>query len=142
MGTGKRYSQEAKAQVLAALLSGQGVSDVARRYKVSKATVSRIKSSLSSEQLQQIGSKRADEFSELLARYLQSILEANSFIMEFIQGKRESKWLEKQSAAEIGTLSGINADKAIRLFEGIEAAAEQPADMEAPAGTPDESLPE
>lgn len=49
---GKSHSDETRAQVVAALLSGQGVGEVSRALSVPKATVSRIKNELAPEVLQ------------------------------------------------------------------------------------------
>lgn len=117
---GRRHPPEVKAAVLAALLSGQGVTHVAQEHHLSPGLVSSWKKELSSSQWQSISEKKLEDLSALVARYLNEILNGTTFLMEFIQGKRQSKWLEEQSAAEVATLLGVATDKGIRLLEAAE----------------------
>jgi hypothetical protein len=123
---------------MAALLAGQGVSVVARQYKLDAGLVCRWKAKIPATQLQLVATKKQEDFSELLGRYLRSILETNIFINDFVQGKHTSAYLEKQSSAELATFSGVGTDKAIRIFEARDLATES---METPTESPD-AIPE
>ena len=46
---GQKHSDEVRGQALAALLEGQGVTEVAKKYKLPKSTVQDIKRSIESE---------------------------------------------------------------------------------------------
>ena len=119
----KRHSDETRAAVLAALLAGQGVSEVARQYHLSTGLVSNWKKAfLTSEQLEQIKAKSNDDFSSLLADYLREALVTLKVQVEFF---RDNAWLRKQSAHEVAVLHGVTTDKAIRLLEAAQAADEQ-----------------
>lgn len=115
------YSKETKAAVLAALLAGQGVGEVAKEYKIPKQTVSRWQSELSPDQLGQIGTKRAEVIEELLATYLRETLTTLIAQSRFF---RNEKWLTTQPASDLAVLHGVQTDKAIRLLEAIERANE------------------
>ena len=118
----KRHSDETRAAVLAALLAGQGVSEVARQYKLDPSVVSRWRSKLSVQELQELATKKRDEFSELLSAYLREALVTLRVQVEFF---RDNAWLRKQSAHEVAVLHGVTTDKAIRLLEAAQAADEQ-----------------
>lgn len=111
--TRRNYSNEVKAQVMAALLTGQSVNAVAREFGIPKGTVSnwkRRKPSLDDTQKKDVG--------ELLIQYLRSNLEAQQVQTEFFKDKN---WLRKQSASELGVLHGILNDKSNRLIEALDA---------------------
>ena len=118
----RRHSEETRAAVMAALLSGQGVREVSRQYHLDSGLVSKWKKKIPRQQWTQLDAKKQQDFSELLNRYLKSIFEANIFVNEFIQGKCNSRYLQKQSAAELATFTGVNADKGVRFFEASEIA--------------------
>lgn len=115
----KKINQETKAAVLAALLAGQGVNEIATQYRIDKATVSRWKKAIPGDQLQQIATKKAEDFGDLLAGYLRETL--TTLKAQAIYFRNET-WLSKQPAAEVAVLHGVQADKAVRLLEAIERA--------------------
>lgn len=116
---GKKHSDEVQAQVMAALLAGQGVTEVAREYNLAKAVVSRWKSSLTGQELEQIGIKKGERIENLLYEYLTTTLQSLKNQTE-IAGERE--YITKQPAGEFAILHGVMADKAIRLLEAAERA--------------------
>lgn len=119
MPKGKAHSDEVRAQVIAALLAGQGVSDVARRYKVPKATVSRIKNELTPAQLEQVGTEKRERIADLIEGHLVTSLKAAAAIA----GKtKDDSWLTKQNAADIAVFYGVLTDKAVRILEAAESA--------------------
>lgn len=110
---------DVRASVMAALLAGQGVSEVAEQFKVSKATVSRIKSSISPDRLKQLETKKAEDFGQLLSEYLRETITTLAAQARYF---RNETWLAKQPAADVAVLHGVQCDKAIRLLEAIERA--------------------
>ncbi len=126
----RAHDQAKKAAVLAALLAGQGVDAVARDYKLPIGTVKGWKSKqVNGETLATVTPTQQADIGALLERYLAEALTTLQFQHRTIF--RNLPWLKKQSAAELGTLHGIIADKAVRLLEGMhlakQAETEQPA---------------
>ncbi len=117
MPRGKKHSDETKAAVLAALLSGQGVCDVAQQYKIPKSVVSGWKSEISSNELEQIRTKKTDEFNELLSNAIIEIFKTLAFSVQFIRTDEGLAWLKQHSPAEAATFIGVTTDKGIRLLE-------------------------
>jgi hypothetical protein len=121
MARGKQTTAELRAAVIAALLAGQGVTEVASRFKLDKSVVSRIKATIPPDQLQQLATKKGEEFGELLADYLRETIIT---LREQAKYFRTKEWLKLQSASEAAVLHGVCADKALRLLEAIERANE------------------
>lgn len=126
---GKKHSDEVQAQVMAALLAGQGVGQVAREYNLSKSVVSRLKNSVQMEHLEP---KKGDQIEALLFGYLETTLETLR-CQAVIVGERE--YVIKQPAGELAVLHGVMADKAVRLLEAAERARIQPRQLEAETPT-------
>ena len=119
---GQAYSNEVRAEVIAALLAGQGVSEVSRRYKIPKATVSRLKNGLAVEQLEQIETGKKEKLSALIENHLTESLKAATTLAQKVSN---DDWFIKQNAADIGVLYGILTDKSIRILEAAESAASE-----------------
>ena len=119
MARGKPHSDELKAAVLAALIAGEGVEEVAEHFNLPLATVGTWKKEINPKQFETLRNKKQKNFGDLLSSYLSETLETLS-----IQARhfRDKDWLERQSAAELGVLHGIQTDKAIRLLEALERA--------------------
>lgn len=131
MVKGKAHSDEVRAQVIAALLAGQGVNDVARRYKVPKATVSRIKNELTPTQLEQVGTEKRERIADLIEGHLNESLKAAAAIA---RKTRDNAWLSKQNAADIAVFYGVLTDKAVRILEAAESAGQSEGEGEAEEG--------
>lgn len=115
MAHGKAHTEETKAAVLAALLEGQSLSQVARDWRLPKSTVARWKAECSGT----VGPEKQAEIGELLLGYLrENITTLRAQAEKF----RDSQWLDKQPAAEVAVLHGVLADKAVRLLEALEPA--------------------
>ena len=117
--SGERLGEELRAQVVAALLAGQGVTQIANAYSIPKQTVSRIKLSLG-DSLGQIETEKVDRFGDLVAGCLESALSAMQAIANTVS---ESEYVRKQPASEVAVLYGVIADKSIRILEAAENAA-------------------
>jgi transposase-like protein len=116
---GKAHDDSTRAAVMAALLAGQGVSEVARQFKLSKSVVSRMKSEISKGELEQVGTKKQIEFGEKLGDYLSKTLDALAVQAELFG---DETYLRGQPVSDLAVLHGIQADKAVRLLEAIERA--------------------
>lgn len=121
MARGKTTDPNVKAAIIAALLAGQGVNEVATRYKVSKANVSRIKANFREADLERVETEKRESLGDLIADYLRQNLITLSVQAEYFRGK---DFLEKQDAENLALLHGTLTDKAFRLLEAIEPASE------------------
>lgn len=142
MARGRPHDPQIKAAIIAALLAGQGVQELSQKYRIAKSVISGWKKTeLSSTQIEEIRVRAGDEFTQLLANFLRETIKTLTIQVQFV---RDSKWLKEQSAAEIATLFGVTTDKAIRLLEAADLAAEardsEPDQLEAAAGAPDASI--
>jgi transposase-like protein len=115
---GKAHTDEIRAQAQAALLAGQGVSEVAKQYQLPHSTVSRLKTALG-QKLDEVGRKKVRDFGEMLGTYLEANLKA---LTAQALVASDPKYIQKQPASELATLHGVMADKGIRLLEAAHAA--------------------
>ena len=113
-----KYSDETKAAVLAALLAGQSITEVAREYKIPKGTVSSWKSRELGDVSQTIATQKREALGDLLLDYLQ---ETFTTLIAQARFARTKEWLEKQTGSEFAVLHGVQTDKAIRLLEALSA---------------------
>lgn len=120
---GKKTSVAVRAQVVAALLSGQGVNETAHRYNLPKQTVSRIKAAIDPADLGLAETQKKENLANLIEGHLIQNLRATTSLAKRIE--TDDRWFNKQSAAEIATLYGVLSDKAIRLLEAIERGQQQ-----------------
>lgn len=118
---GKKHSDEVQAQVMAALLAGQGVNEVATQYNLDPSVVSRWKSKIPDDKLQLVAIKKSEEIEVLLYNYLTQTLIT---LDEQAKVVSEREYIIKQPAGELAVLHGVMADKAIRLLEAAERARE------------------
>jgi transposase-like protein len=107
----QQYGDEIKAQVIAALMEGQSIRQVAEQYHIPKSTVAEWKN-------QDVRTDRTQkkEIGELLTDYLRANLEALRSQVEVFSDK---DWLKKQDASSVAVLHGVMTDKAIRLLEAM-----------------------
>ncbi len=130
MAKRRKYAPEVKAAVLAALLAGQRVSDVAEKYKMPRATVSAWKCLQNNgTSLATLTAEKKETIGELLFGYLKENLRALRVQSQVFQDK---DWLKSQGAAELGTLHGIQTDKAVRLLEALDGGDEIHQDLHPP----------
>ena len=114
MARGKRISDEIRANIIASLLQGQGVNDVAEEYQIPKQTVSNIKKAIKTD-LGQIGTKKKD-ISELVYEYLD---EGFKTAIAGLQEVRKPEYIQKQDIASYATHFGILSDKLFRILSAI-----------------------
>jgi transposase len=119
------HGPDVKAAVIAALMAGQSVSQVAKQYALPKGTVSNWKhrkaegvrddaGTVSRDGTQKAGSSIGDLLVELVRENLKGLIAVSKLL-------QDDAWLRKQDAAEIGTLAGITHDKTTRMLEALEA---------------------
>lgn len=118
MPRGVPHSDDTNAAVMAALLAGQGVTEVADRYKLPKSTVSRIKSELLPEQLEQIGTERGRRIEDRLFAYLDLNFDA---LDSQARVAADEQYLKQFPPQQLAILHGVMADKNIRLLEAASA---------------------
>lgn len=119
MARGKRISDEVRAAVVAALLTGQGATQVAEAYNISEASVSRIKRSIDPAELEELETQKKDTLSELILGLVETNIETlTAQSLAF----RDTAFIRKNSAAELATLYGVVADKTIRILAALEPA--------------------
>ena len=111
------YSEQVKAQALAALLAGQTPAQVSAMFGVPVGTLRSWKSrQLRGENVATIATEKRQRIGELLLEYLEINLE--TLKIQQIAFRNE-EWLSKQSASEVAVLHGVSFDKAVRLLEGL-----------------------
>lgn len=118
MARGKAHAPELRAQVMAALMAGQRVNEVAHQFGLDTGLVSRWRKTAGVE-LQQVAAKNGEDYGSLLDAYLRETLTTLAVQQRHF---RDIEWLRKQPASELAVLHGISVDKALRLLEAAEAA--------------------
>ena len=115
MPRGKRISDEIRANIIASLLQGQGVNEVADEYEIPKQTVSNIKKAIKVD-LGQVGTKKNKDISELVYEYLD---EGFKTAIAGLQEVRKPEYIQKQDIASYATHFGILSDKLFRILSAI-----------------------
>lgn len=116
MSERQQYGEDIKAAVLAALLAGQSVSEVARQYNLPEGTVKSWKARMKPAETIATDATQKKQIGELLLEYL----EANLITLkEQMKVFSDPTWLKKQSASELAVLHGVMTDKAVRLLEAM-----------------------
>jgi transposase-like protein len=115
---GRSYTEEQRAAVMAALLTGQSINAVAREYRIPKGTVSRWnqeKGAILSGGPKDTDIKKA-QMGELLLDYLGEALRT---LRKQVRAVGDENYIKQQPASEIAVLHGVIADKTIRLLEAL-----------------------
>ena len=110
-----QYEPQLKAQVMAALLTGQSVSSVAREYSVPRTTVINWRDQAGPTVLDNCPTAKK-EIGDLLLIYLRTAIVTLTVQQRVFA---DEDWLKKQPASELAVLHGVTADKAIRLLEAL-----------------------
>lgn len=111
------YSDETKAQVFAALLTGQSVRYVAKEFGIPVGTIKAWKSyRANGHNMAVVTTEKKQAIGDLILIYLNEL-----FITLHAQMKvfANEEWLKQQSAGEVAILHGVIADKGIRLLEAL-----------------------
>jgi len=111
------YSEETKAAVMAALLTGQSVSVIAEEYNIPADTIYCWKSrQKNGENLVTLASSKKELIGDLLMGYLEDELRAARARTKVFG---DPEWIRRQGASEVAVLHGVSIDKAIRLLEAF-----------------------
>jgi len=110
------YSEQVRAQALAALLTGQSFSQVAAAFGIPIGTLKSWKSRSQYAPVAADATEKRERIGALLLEYIEINLETLKIQQLAF---RDEEWIHKQSASEIGVLHGISFDKAVRLLEGL-----------------------
>ncbi len=113
MAKRRKYDPAVKAQVIAALLAGQGAEKVAQQYKIPVGTVRSWKAK--AKQPDGVATQKK-EIGELILGYLAVSLSTLKKQAAFFA---DEKWLREQDASSVAVLHGVLADKAVRLLEAF-----------------------
>jgi transposase-like protein len=115
-----RYSPETKAAVMASLLTGQAISEVAEEYKIPEGTVKSWKSRgfEQKDTVAAVATQKKDIIGSLIVEYVMTALQTLRAQAEMFANEQ---YLKKQPASELAVLHGVLADKTIRILEGIAA---------------------
>jgi len=111
------YSDETKAAVFAALLTGQSIRYVAKEFGIPVGTIKAWKSYRANGQnVTMVTTQKKEAIGDLIIIYLNEL-----FITLHAQMKvfADEEWLKQQSAGEVAILHGVIADKGIRLLEAL-----------------------
>lgn len=111
---GRAHSDDTKAKVIAALLAGAGVVEIARELNLPHNTVSNYKSELPTGKLDEIRQKKGARIDDLVYDYLVQNLET---LRAQSKAVSDESYINKQPASEMATLHGVIADKTVRLLE-------------------------
>lgn len=114
MAKGKQYDDLTRSAVMAALLAGQGVSEVATEFNLDKSTVSRWKASIPRNQLQQVATQKKEQLVDLVEAHLRASLQG---AVKVAEQAHDDKWRAQQSAENLAVFYGVLSDKAFRLVE-------------------------
>lgn len=116
---GKQTSEEVKAAVMAALLTGQGVNETARALNLPPKTVSRIKNEITPEKLTQVDTEKRERIDDLLLDFMAVNIQSLS---QIAKTSSEPEYIKKQSAESVAVLYREIASTTVRLLEAASAA--------------------
>jgi len=129
----KGYTEEFKAEVLAALSSGLAPSDVSRQYKVPRGTIVSWQSRQTATPVALVATGKREEIGALLVGFLEKSIRTLSVQVEQFGDKA---WLQNQSASEAAEIFGAITDRTFRLLEALESGAPE-AEAGPPSGSKD-----
>lgn len=116
MARGQKTDDATRAAVMAALLAGQGVMEVAREYHLSHSTVATIKKGIDRRKLDGVRREKEASFDELFAKMLAANLRA---LINIAETASDPEYTHSQEASQLATLHGVISDKTIRVFEAV-----------------------
>jgi len=123
MTRGVAHPPELRAEVIAAVLAGEPIAQVAARLKVDKSLVWRW----TQAELQPIAietrARTRSQFQELLLDLLNVHI---ATLRVQLQAAARPEWIEKQSAAELAALVVAERDSLVRLGAGVPPVDERP----------------
>lgn len=112
----QEYSQDVKAAVMAALMEGQSIAEVAREYSIPEGTIKSWRFRQKNEPVAVVATDKRQAIGDLLLGYLEANLTA---LQAQVKVFSDPDWLKKQDASEAAVLHGVMTDKAVRLLEAM-----------------------
>jgi len=129
MTRGAAHPVELRAEAVAAVLAGAALTEVARRYSLSKQTLSQwVQDEIRTVRTDHHA--RAAQLTDRLFDILNVHLETLS---AQLQAAARPAWLEKQSAAELAQLVAVERDTTLRLLAGLFPVDDQQRELPEPA---------
>ena len=122
----KKHTEEEDAAIIAALLAGQTIGETAKAFNTDPSWVSRVKERIDPELLRQIHLKRMEQFPELVANALESILLTLTASAQKIRTEEGWAWVKQYSPAQFATLVGVLTDKGFYLLEALDYNSQEP----------------
>jgi transposase-like protein len=109
----REYSDETKAQVMAALLAGQAVSKVASDYKIPYSTVGTWAKDAKGL-IRESSIQKRERIGELVVDNVEAALEATRALANVFT---DETWIRRQEASQLAVLYGVLSDKTVRVLE-------------------------
>jgi len=129
---GVPHPVELRAEAVAAVLAGQALAEVARRYGISKGTLGNW---LAQHEVGTIGTPNAPDETDLGELIYGLITDHITAIRGQLQAASGPEWLRQQSAADVAQLLGAERDTLLRLLAGLRRVDDQ-RELAEPASAP------
>lgn len=117
----REYSPEVKAEVMAALLSGQSASSIAKEFGIPRGTVAAWQARKAQPIFDSVATdaaqKRQDQINGLVLDLVVAQLRSQIALAEHAGDK---KWLFLQDASAVAMLQGVGNDKIFRLLQELD----------------------
>src|SRR5688572_606287 len=110
---GKKLDEDLQAKVIASLMAGSTVTEVAKALDLPHTTVSEYRKTIPEDVFVEIRRKKGERLDDLVYQCLIRNLETMAQQSEIVS---EREYVIKQPAGELATLYGVMADKTIRLL--------------------------
>ena len=135
MTRGVPHPPELRAEAVAAVLAGAALTEVARRYGVSKGTLGNWLAEVDPLELERVGTTRAMERSpELLeAMIFDLVAEHITTLRAQLQAAASTAYVQGQTAGDLAALLGAERDTLIRLLSGFRPLEPDQPELAAPA---------
>lgn len=119
---GKAHPDTVKAQVIAALLLGGGVMEIASELGLPHSTVSTYKAQIPDDKLDEFRRKKGERLDEMVYEYAVATLTA---LAAQARTASDPGYLRRQPAGSLAILHGVMSDKIVRLLEAAERASKR-----------------
>lgn len=118
---GQAHSDELKAEVMGALIAGMSISDAARKFKLDKSIVSRIRSNINGQKLQQVATENEIRIDVIIA---ESLMEHLTLQRAIVRVASANEYIKTQDANGLAKLLEVSQNYTIRLLEAASIANE------------------
>jgi len=116
MTRGAPQPAQLRAEAVAAVLAGQALSDVARRYGLAKQTLSQWVQHDPERTLRTPDAHNEPDLGDLIYGLISDHI---ATMAAQLQAASRSEWLREQSAADLAQLLGAERDTLLRLLAGL-----------------------